>query len=118
MMDISDGLSTDLARLCTASGVGAQIRSESIPKVAFPEALSKHLKRLNLDPLKMSLHGGDDYELLFTVSPRHIKMLRKAPGFSQLNSIGEITRGKGLTLVSPSGAKKPLTPQGWDPFRS
>jgi thiamine-monophosphate kinase len=118
MMDISDGLSTDLARLCTASRVGAQIRSASIPKVALPEALSKHLKRLNLDPLKMSLHGGDDYELLFTVPPRNIKKLSNAPGFSQLTSIGEIMRGKAVTLVSPSGAKTPLTPQGWDPFRS
>jgi thiamine-monophosphate kinase len=117
MMDISDGLSTDLARLCTASRVGAQIRSASVPKVVLPEVLSKHLKRLNLDPLKMSLHGGDDYELLFTVSPRHIKMLAKAPEFSQLTSIGEITAGKGVTLVSPSGAKRPLIPQGWDPFR-
>jgi thiamine-monophosphate kinase len=118
MMDMSDGLSTDLARLCTASRVGAQIRSASIPKVALPEALSKHLKRLNLDPLKMALHGGDDYDLLFTVSPRNIKKLNKAPEFSQLTAIGEITHGKALTLVSPSGAKKPLTPQGWDPFRS
>jgi len=118
MMDISDGLSTDLARLCAASGVGAQIRSASVPKIALPEALSKHLERLNLDPLKMALHGGDDYALLFTVSPRNIKKLSKAPGFSQLTSIGEITRGKGVTLVSPNGTKKPLSPQGWDPFRS
>jgi thiamine-monophosphate kinase len=118
MMDISDGLSTDLARLCSASRVGAQIRSESIPKVALPEALTKYIKRLSLDPLKMALHGGDDYELLFTVSPRNIKMLSKAPGFSQLTAIGEIPRGKGITLFSPNGAKKPLTPQGWDPFRS
>jgi thiamine-monophosphate kinase len=118
MMDISDGLSTDLARLCTASRVGAQIRSASVPKVALPDALSKHLKRLNLDPLKMALHGGDDYELLFTVSPRHIRKLSKAPEFSQLTAIGEIMRGKGVTLVSPNAAKKPLAPQGWDPFRS
>ncbi|MGB8523314.1 MAG: thiamine-monophosphate kinase, partial [Candidatus Acidiferrales bacterium] len=118
MMDLSDGLSTDLARLCTASGVGAQVRSASIPRVALPAALSKHLKRLNLDPLRITLHGGDDYELLFTVSPRNIKKLSKAPDFSQLTAIGEITRGKAVTLVSPNGTKKPLTPQGWDPFRS
>ncbi|MGD0403892.1 MAG: thiamine-phosphate kinase [Candidatus Acidiferrales bacterium] len=118
MMDISDGLSTDLARLCTASRVGAQIRSASIPKVALPETLPKHLKRRNLDPLNMALHGGDDYELLFTVPPRHIKKLNKAPGFSQLTSIGEITRGRSIVLISPDGREKPLTSQGWDPFRS
>jgi thiamine-monophosphate kinase len=118
MMDISDGLSTDLARLCAASRVGAQIRSASIPKVALPEALTKHLKRLNLDPLKMALHGGDDYELLFTVSPRDVKMVSKAPGFSQLTAIGRITRGRSIVLISPDGSEKPLTSQGWDPFRS
>ena len=118
MMDISDGLSTDLARLCTASGVGAQIRSGSIPKLALPQALSKHLKRLNLDPLKMALHGGDDYELLFTVSPRNIKKLSNAPGFSQLTAIGRVTRGRSIVLINSDGSEKPLTSQGWDPFRS
>jgi thiamine-monophosphate kinase len=118
MMDISDGLSTDLARLCAASRVGAQIRSESIPRVSLPEALSKHLKRLKLDPLKMALHGGDDYELLFTVSPRNVRKLTKASGFFQLAAIGEVTRGKRVTLVSSDGSKRLLTPGGWDPFRS
>jgi thiamine-monophosphate kinase len=118
MMDLSDGLSTDLARLCTASGVGAQIRSASIPKVALPEASTKHLNRRNLDPLRMALHGGDDYELLFTVPPRHIKKLSKAPEFSQLTSIGEITRGRTIVLINSEGSRKPLTSQGWDPFRS
>jgi thiamine-monophosphate kinase len=118
MMDISDGLSTDLARLCAASRVGAQIQSESIPRVALPEVLTKHLKRLKLDPLKLALHGGEDYELLFTVSPGNIRKLNKAPGFSQLTAIGEVTRGRSVTLISPDGSKKPLTSKGWDPFRS
>lgn len=117
MMDISDGLSTDLAHLCAASGFGAQIRSESIPRVSLPGALAKHLKRLKLDPLKMALHGGEDYELLFAVPARNIQKMTKAPGFSQLTAIGEITRDKRISLVSPDGSKTPLKPQGWDPFR-
>jgi thiamine-monophosphate kinase len=117
MMDISDGLSTDLTRLCSASGVGGQIQSKSIPRVVLPRALSKRLNRLKLDPLEMALHGGEDYELLFTVPPRNIKRLSKAPGFSQLTAIGEVTRGRSITLVSPNGSMKPLKPQGWDPFR-
>jgi thiamine-monophosphate kinase len=117
MMDISDGLSTDLTRLCSASGVGAQIQSDSIPRVVLPQALSKRLNRLKLDPLKMALHGGEDYELLFTVPARNIKKLSRAPGFFQLTAIGEITRDKRISLVSPDGRKKPLKPQGWDPFR-
>jgi thiamine-monophosphate kinase len=118
IMDISDGLSTDLARLCAASRVGAQIRSESIPRVALPGTLSSRFKSLKPDPLQMALHGGDDYELLFTVPPRNSKKLSKAPGFSQLTPIGEVTRGKSITLISPEGTKKPLKSQGWDPFRS
>ena len=118
MMDISDGLSTDLARLCAASRVGAQVRSEFIPCVSLPEALSKHLKRLKLDPLKMALDGGDDYELLFTISPRNVRKLSKSPGFFQLTKIGKVTRGKAITLIGPNGSKQLLKPGGWDPFRS
>lgn len=118
MMDISDGLSTDLSRLCLASRVGAQIRSKALPRVRMPEAVSSHLKRLNLDPLQMALHGGDDYELLFTVSPRNINKLNKAPGFSRLTAIGEVTRARPIDLVSPKGVKKSLKPEGWDPFGS
>jgi thiamine-monophosphate kinase len=66
----------------------------------------------------LALHGGDDYELLFTVSPRNSRKLSKAPGFSQLTAIGEITRGKGITLIGRNGAKRNLKPRGWDPFRS
>ncbi len=118
MIDLSDGFSTDLARLCSASKVGAQIQSGAIPLVALPAAWSKHRGRPKFDPLQMALHGGEDYELLFTVSPRNVKNLRAAPGFRQLMPIGEVTRGKSIVLIGPQGTKKPLNPQGWDPFRS
>jgi thiamine-monophosphate kinase len=117
MMDISDGLSTDLARLCSASGVGARTLAELVPRVAIPAELSKLAAGLKLDPLQMALHGGEDYELLFTVSPRNVKNLRAAPGFSQLKAIGEVTRGKSIVLIGPHGTQDTLEPQGWDPFR-
>ncbi|MGH9714445.1 MAG: thiamine-phosphate kinase [Candidatus Acidiferrales bacterium] len=117
MMDISDGLSTDLARLCGASKAGARVGAGRIPRVSIPAAISKHLRRLRLDSLKMALHGGDDYELLFTVPPRHLKRLRGAPGFRGLAAIGEITRARRILLVGEDGAAKPLQPRGWDPFR-
>ncbi len=118
MMDISDGLSTDLARLCLASGVGAQIQSSAIPVVVLPAALSKQRGRLKFDPLQMALHGGEDYELVFTVSGRNAKTLQQAPGFEHSTQIGEITRGKGSVLIDREGKKRRLEPQGWDPFRS
>jgi thiamine-monophosphate kinase len=117
MIDLSDGLSTDLTRLCQASGVGAEIHAAAIPVLALPAGLSKYKGRFKLDPLQMALNGGEDYELLFTVPRRKVKTLRAAPGFSQLTPIGEVTGAKKVVLVGPHGAKKPLKPQGWDPFR-
>ncbi len=117
MMDISDGLSTDLARLCRASGVGARLWAERIPCVKLPAERTGPLRKLRLDPMQMALHGGEDYELLFTVPPNKVKRLRSAPDFAEITAIGEIERGKGLTVVSADGGTTPLAPGGWDPFR-
>jgi len=117
MMDISDGLSTDLARLCAASGAGARIQSESVPQPVVPATLLQRSGLTRLDPLRLALHGGDDYELLFTVPRRSARRLRSAPDTHQLTCIGEITRGRRILLVAADGAATPLRPLGWDPFR-
>jgi thiamine-monophosphate kinase len=116
-MDISDGLSTDLARLCAASQVGAKIYANKIPKVAIPAAAAKKLATRRLDPLQLALHGGEDYELLLTGSPSQVKKLRNAPGASKLTAIGEITIKRKIVLVHLDGSEEPLDPAGWDPFR-
>jgi thiamine-monophosphate kinase len=116
MMDISDGLSTDLARLCQASRVGARLWAGRIPCVRIPAGSVGPLRERKLDPLRMALHGGEDYELLFTVAPRHVKRLRHAPGFAELTAIGKIERGKRITLVGADGDASRLNPGGWDPF--
>src|SRR5271156_4366417 len=103
MMDLSDGFSTDLARLCRASRVGARLWAERIPCVKLPAARTGPLRKLRLDPLQMALHGGEDYELLFTVPRKQIKRLRSAPDFSEVTAIGEIERGKLITLVGANG---------------
>lgn len=115
MMDISDGLSTDLSRLCRSSKVGARIDANRVPCVRIPPFAA--LARLNLDPLQMALHGGEDYELLFTVSLAKRAQLKKAPGFTHLREIGVITPGRHTLLLDSAGKSKPLLPQGWDPFR-
>ncbi len=116
MMDISDGLSTDLARLCHASGVGAIIDEDKVPCLAIPNAARKKLRNRKLDSLQMAMHGGEDYHLLFTVAPNHAGRLRHAPDFRALTAIGEITKSKKVIRVDHAGKQWPLKPLGWDPF--
>ena len=116
MMDISDGLSSDLSRLCAASHVGARIFADRIPCVEIPASLSPKVRATGLDGLRLALHGGEDYELLFAVSPENEAMLRRAPGFKQLVPIGRIERGLKIILVGADGKARPLAAGGWDPF--
>jgi thiamine-monophosphate kinase len=112
MMDLSDGLSTDLSRLCAASRAGARITADSIPKVKLPGA-QKQLRREAAD---LALNGGDDYELLFTVGPQQARRVPPAFQGVRLTRIGEITRQQQLTLIGPGGREKKLAAGGWDPF--
>jgi thiamine-monophosphate kinase len=116
-MDLSDGLSTDLARLCAASQVGAKIHASKVPSVTIPPAAARKLTNRQLDPLQLALHAGEDYELLFTVSPRQARKPGRAPGAAALTAIGEITRPRELILVANDGRERPLKSHGWDPFR-
>jgi len=117
MMDISDGLSTDLYRLCRSSGVGARIFAQDVPCVQILPAIARKLKGGNVDPLKMALNGGEDYALLFAVPREKTDLLAKAPGASSLAAIGEVTREKTVLLVAATGRTYTLNPGGWDPFR-
>jgi thiamine-monophosphate kinase len=115
MMDLSDGLSTDLPRLCSASGVGAQIEAAKIPVVNAEMAAKVGSKRF--DPLGLALNGGDDYELLFAVNPRKARQLPRSFRGLPLTSIGKITRERRLTLVQQDGREVLLRSRGWNPFR-
>lgn len=116
MMDLSDGLSSDLTRLCGASGVGAKLYAARIPAVSVSSEALKALPR-GFDLQNAALHGGDDYELLFTVPAGNEKRLRAAPDFSELTCIGELTRNRHVVLVGAEGRARPLESAGWDPFR-
>lgn len=113
MMDISDGLSTDLARLCRASGVGARIYADQIPVLDVPGPL-RHIPKL--DPLTLALHGGEDYGLLFTVARRMASRIPRIFGRTRITRIGETVRGTEVTIVGPAGEVSSLRPSGWDPF--
>lgn len=113
LMDLSDGLSSDLARLCAASRIGALLERGKIPQVQIPVAALKH----GGDPLQLALHGGDDYELLFTVPARKVKSLPKSFQGVGLTAIGKITRSRKVLLLDGHGDITQLVPRGWDPFR-
>ena len=114
MMDLSDGLSSDLPRLCAASRVGARLESARIPSTRNSRAARKH----GFDPLDLALHGGDDYELLFTVPPEKAKSLPKRFQGVKLSPIGRITQEAKLVLCDENGRERPLTAGGWDPFEN
>jgi thiamine-monophosphate kinase len=114
MMDLSDGLSTDLTRLCAASGVGARLEASRIPTASKPQRFGVK----NLDALDLALNGGDDYELLFTVRPSKTNRVPRAFQGVPLRAIGEITRDRKLKLIPVSGRETNLFPGGWDPFKT
>ncbi len=107
LMDISDGLSTDLARLCEASGVGAEIQAEQIPG---PGKLNP------AKSLKLALDGGEDYELLFTVPSKKASQLPEKFQGIALHCIGRIKRSRDLLLVRLDGSGTPLAAAGYDHF--
>ena len=113
MVDLSDGLSSDLLRLCAASGVGACLESATIPCLRHPDTARKY----GLDPLRLALHGGDDYELLFTVPLRKTKLLPRTFQGIPLTPIGKITKESKVVLRDERGREELLAAQGWDPFR-
>jgi len=112
MMDLSDGLSSDLARLCDSSRVGARIYQTEIP-CAKPTAPSP-----KTDALALALHGGDDYELLFTVSQRKAGRVPDRIGLVPVARIGEVTKNRVIQLVRRDGTTGLFIAGGWDPFRT
>jgi thiamine-monophosphate kinase len=107
MIDLSDGLSTDLAHICEESGVGAEILEASIPRAPVGRTGS-------LVSPKDALHGGEDYELLFTARPA--KQVPTRIGGVPVTRIGRVTRHKKIVLVNETGARQRLRAEGWEHF--
>jgi len=108
MIDTSDGLSTDLAHICEESGIGAEIRAALIPRAR----VGKPAREVDLD---LALHGGEDYELLFTARPG--KRIPKRIAGVAITQIGQIVRGRRIFVENENGVAVELEPRGWEHFR-
>lgn len=107
MMDLSDGLSIDLRRLCDASGVGASLFANRVPAPPIPDTDAA---------LELALHGGEDYQLLFTVSAAKSSKIPRHFGRIPLHCIGEICTTRGINMVTPDGKALPVEAHGYDHF--
>ena len=113
MIDLSDGLSSDLNRLCAASEVGALIDSALLP---IDNRVVELCGRRALDPLQLALHGGEDFELLFTVKPADVARLPRRVDGVEIKRIGEITNATDEIKISEGSRVWDLTPGGWKHF--
>ena len=111
MIDISDGLSSEIQHLAKQSNVGFTIYEDKLPidPIAYQRAID-----LGIDPTVAALNGGEDYELLFTVAQEHYEVLKKE---LDLSIIGHaVAEHEGMHLISKSNNKHKLTAQGWNNF--
>ena len=113
MIDISDGLASEILHLCRNSGVGATIYEEKIP---IDRRMAQTAHEFNIDPTTCALSGGEDYELLFTISQKDYEKIKDV---AEIHPIGHITDvAQGENLFTSSGQLVKLTAQGWDGFKN
>lgn len=112
MIDVSDGLASELMHLCTQSEVGCELYEEKIP--LDPQTFDR-AREFSLDPTVCALSGGEDYELLFTIPMSEYEKIKNVPDFT---IIGHITpKASGLNLIAKAGTSHPITAQGWNAFK-
>lgn len=113
MIDLSDGLSSDLSHLCHESRVGARIDAARLP---FDPLVENLCGRRSLDPLQLALHGGEDFELLFTVRPQDLRRLPRQINGVPATYLGDVTREEGRIRVAEGSRVWTLRPAGFAHF--
>ena len=109
MIDVSDGLSSDVMHLCKQSGTGCILYEDKFP---FNEEAKEFAYKLQLDPTACALSGGEDYELLFTISQSDYEKIKSSPLISVIGYMTEAAEGK--HLITRGGNKHELIAQGWN----
>jgi thiamine-monophosphate kinase len=109
MIDISDGLSSEIHHLCKNSGLGCSVYEDKIP---LDFQTKKIAEEMNINPLVAALNGGEDYELLFTLPLADYDKIRNDPDFTIIGHMTEAAEG--VNLITGSGSAIPLTAQGWN----
>ncbi len=112
MIDISDGLASELIHICTNSNKGCKIYEEKIP---IDPTTVMAIEEFNISPIIAALHGGEDYELLFTIKQSDYNKIKDIPGISIIGHITEAAEG--INLITNNGSMQPITAQGWNSFR-
>jgi thiamine-monophosphate kinase len=112
MIDVSDGLSSDLLHICSQSGMGCRIFQDKIP---IDQETVRAAEEMNIEPFIAALNGGEDYELLFTVPLNmHDRILK----IREISLIGHITdAGEGTKFVTQQGTEMELQAQGWNSLK-
>ena len=113
MIDISDGLSSEVIHLCKQSGVGCDLYEEKIP--LDPQVIST-CEEFNIDSTTIALSGGEDYELLMTISQADYPKIKGNPNLTVIGYMTE--KASGIHLVTRAQEKIPLVAQGWNGFKS
>ncbi len=109
MIDISDGLSSEIMHLCKNSGVGCRLFEDKIP---LDFQTKKLAEEMNINPIVAALNGGEDYELLFTISVNDYEKVKTDPDFTVIGHMTEAAEG--TNLVTTGGSVIPLLAQGWN----
>lgn len=111
MIDISDGLASEILHICTQPNLGCNIYEDKLPVDFTTTTIANEFE---IDPTTCALNGGEDYELLFTINQSDFEKVKDIQGIS---IIGHITdASEGVNLISRSGTQVPITAQGWDAF--
>jgi len=112
MMDVSDGLSSELLHICKASNVGCRVYEDRIP-IDYQTAVMA--EELNMNLVTAAMNGGEDYELLFTLPLADNEKIEKVPGVKMIGYITEPSLG--AAMVTRDGGEMEIRAQGWNAFK-